>query len=307
VLDGDGRAAIWGLGAFQQLVTDQYGNQIWNAVTSDGSIDPGNLFAPIEGSPYYAPANGSPNYAPISGSTFYAAANGNANNTFLVNAGTAGDMAPQITQVQNGSLSFSLDTGAVNALVATLSPPITSYGDGEIVVVRVANTNTGPATLNVNSVGVAAIQYTSGGALVGEEMQVGRNHVFLWNANSSVWELLNPVAVASSQTSLGIGQNYNNKTSVRALNTTYTNTGASPIFVCASASYTGPSGHFGPQLVTVVQGNSIITDVIDFADNGTARITHTYIVPAGQNYQTNASVYPYSSATITLGSWYELS
>ncbi len=306
ILDGDGRAQIWGLGAFQQLVTDQYGNEIWNAVTSDGSIDPGNLFAPISGSPYYAPASGSPNYAPISGSTFYAAANGNANNTFLVNAGTAEDMAPQIAQVQNGSLSFSTDSGTVNALAATLSPPITAYGDGEIVAVRVANANTGPATLNVNAVGAGTIQYTSGGALVGGEMQPGRTHLFIWNGATPAWELLNPIGIASTETSLGIGQNYTSKTSVRALNTGYTNTGNSPIFVCVAAVFTLSTGHCAYQMISLVNGQTVGYTVNNNVDNGSYRISHSYIVPPGQNYQSNAAVVA-GSGTTSLGNWTELS
>lgn len=56
---------------------------------------------------------------------------------------------------QDGSapLDFSADSGAVNALVATLVPAITALTVGMPFGVQVANTNTGATTLAVNGLG----------------------------------------------------------------------------------------------------------------------------------------------------------
>jgi len=124
VLDGNGRCQIWGVGAFQEVVTDQYGNQVFSGVTSDGLVNPATLFAPASGSPNYAPTSGSPNYAPISGSTFYAAIAGSNSQTFQVAEGTLAQSATPIEQVQKGLITFSYDTGTTNNLVATRAPAI---------------------------------------------------------------------------------------------------------------------------------------------------------------------------------------
>lgn len=198
VLDGNGRCQLWATGAIQQLVTDQYGNQIWNQVTSDGSINPASQFAPISGSVYYAPATGSPNYAPISGSTYYAASNGNASNTFLAANATAANMVATLGQVQAQGYNFSIDSGTTNALVGTLSPAIGGYTDGEEVLIRVLNTNTGAATLNVNGVGAASIALPTGVGLVGGELVAGKTALFVWQAVSSTWLLVNSALASVS-------------------------------------------------------------------------------------------------------------
>lgn len=72
-------------------------------------------------------------------------------------AGTTDNMAP-----------FAVDSGTVNALVATVSS--FSYAIGKTIVVQAINTNTGPATLNVNNLGAIPIVSPAGTALSGGEL-----------------------------------------------------------------------------------------------------------------------------------------
>jgi hypothetical protein len=64
---------------------------------------------------------------------------GGADNTFLVN------------------IPYCVDTGTANVVVANFSPALTSLVAGTIIMVKMANTNTGQATINVNGLGAKNI------------------------------------------------------------------------------------------------------------------------------------------------------
>lgn len=59
---------------------------------------------------------------------------------------------------------YSLDTGVADAYVVTLVPAPTAYAAGMLLVMKVANNNTGACTVNVNGLGVKSIKKTHGGA-----------------------------------------------------------------------------------------------------------------------------------------------
>ena len=97
--------------------------------------------------------------------------------------------------------------GSANALTFTAESGFTSYADGQVIRLRAIATNTGAATLNVNSIGAKAIRtMTPGGetALSGSEIQSGGIYELIYSAdiNSSVggWLLVNP-----SQRSVPVG------------------------------------------------------------------------------------------------------
>lgn len=100
---------------------------------------------------------------------------------------TAGQQAgmAQVPQVQSGIFSYSADTGAVNALAITLTPAPTALADlvGAPIRVKVANTNTGASTLNVNGLGDVAIQQR-GAALTGAELIGGTIAEFVYDGTA---------------------------------------------------------------------------------------------------------------------------
>jgi uncharacterized protein (DUF2345 family) len=93
---------------------------------------------------------------------------------------------PQITSLvhmmQTGSATGALDTSATtNQITVALTPPIQSYQDRQEITFTVANSNTGPCTINagggsVNLVGVA-------GALQGGELIAGKQYTALYSAS----------------------------------------------------------------------------------------------------------------------------
>jgi hypothetical protein len=70
---------------------------------------------------------------------------------------------PAVGQVQDASLIHAVDSGA-DTRTATLSPAITAYATGMLLVLKAASANTGSATLNVNSVGAKTIKKGLAGA-----------------------------------------------------------------------------------------------------------------------------------------------
>lgn len=82
---------------------------------------------------------------------------------------------PQVPlTVQNGAWTYAAAAGSANALTATLSPIPTALVAGMCIAVKVATTNTGASTVNVNGLGAKAIVNARGGPLVGGELLAGR-------------------------------------------------------------------------------------------------------------------------------------
>lgn len=76
---------------------------------------------------------------------------GMANGAALTDGATVG-------QVQNGAISYAVATGSSNAYAITLTPAVTSYVAGQAFTFQANFTNTGAATLNVNSLGAKTIK-----------------------------------------------------------------------------------------------------------------------------------------------------
>lgn len=71
--------------------------------------------------------------------------------------GKALDPAKLAAAINSGAYISATDTGAANALVVTLAPPPAAYGFGMRLRVKVAASNTGAATINVNGLGAKSI------------------------------------------------------------------------------------------------------------------------------------------------------
>lgn len=70
-----------------------------------------------------------------------------------------------------GYVNYGFDTGAANAYVVTLAAAPSAYIIGMTIALRVANTNTGPSNINVNSLGNVQIFNPAGIGLSGGELQ----------------------------------------------------------------------------------------------------------------------------------------
>ena len=74
---------------------------------------------------------------------------------------------------QSGKWNDALDTGTVNAIVATLTPAPVTYARGLAVIVKMANSNTGATTANINGLGVKPVVHPNGSPLVKYDLAAG--------------------------------------------------------------------------------------------------------------------------------------
>jgi hypothetical protein len=116
---------------------------------------------------------------------------GNATQTFAVASATAANMAPQAAQVQQSAFNYAgVAGGSANALTATLAPVPAALTDDLVVVVRIASTNTGAATLNLNGLGVVAIVGQDHAALQGSELFATGFACFAYSTSLAKWVLV---------------------------------------------------------------------------------------------------------------------
>ena len=86
-------------------------------------------------------------------------------------AGSAATDSVNLRQVQANAYGYvASDTGSANAYVIAPSPAIAAYVAGQRFSFISANSSTGASTLNVNSLGVKAVEYQSA-ALTGAEIK----------------------------------------------------------------------------------------------------------------------------------------
>lgn len=93
-----------------------------------------------------------------------------------VGAATARTDAAQVAQVQNGDFTYLGTTGgSANTQTASLTPALTAYAAGQHFRFIAGFTNTGAATLNINSLGAKNIFYAATkSALLTNEIVAGR-------------------------------------------------------------------------------------------------------------------------------------
>lgn len=91
---------------------------------------------------------------------------------------------PSTAQLQDGTLTYGVDTGVVNAYLVSLSPAPTAYVDGMHVFVKILNTNTAASTINVNSLGVKSITTSDGVALISNELIAGQVAHLIYNGTN---------------------------------------------------------------------------------------------------------------------------
>jgi hypothetical protein len=93
----------------------------------------------------------------------------------------------QINRIKN------LDSVAgTNTITASMTPALTAYSAGMLVVLTPANNNTGATTLNINSLGALDVQKYDAEALVTGDLRSGVPAVLVLDSGADDWILLNP-------------------------------------------------------------------------------------------------------------------
>lgn len=123
-------------------------------------------------------------------------------NTLAASVMTAFDKVPGRTPFYIGTQNYAVDTGILNALVATINTAVTALADGMEVVVRAAVTPTAAATLAVTGLtafGLKNITRADGSAMIGGEWVAGQFVGFRYRAATDTWQM--DVIASTSPTS----------------------------------------------------------------------------------------------------------
>ncbi|ABS69701.1 Tail Collar domain protein [Xanthobacter versatilis] len=78
-------------------------------------------------------------------------------------------------------LPYVAATGSANALVATFAPALPQLGNGLAIEVKIAATNTGAATINVNALGAKSVLRSDGSALRAGDMVAGQVALMIYD------------------------------------------------------------------------------------------------------------------------------
>lgn len=92
--------------------------------------------------------------------------------------------------VLNNSMSYAVDAGAADAYSVTLSPAAASYVAGMQVIMKAANANTGPSTINVNGLGVQNIKLASAADPAANDILANGVYILIYDGTN--FQLINP-------------------------------------------------------------------------------------------------------------------
>ena len=101
-------------------------------------------------------------------------------------------------QTATGTFAYTLDLGGPNAFFLSNVPGFTQYGDGFKVYFKAANSNTGPATINVNALGVVPVTRTDGNALEAGDIFAGQILELFYSASAGAFQYFSSGAAASA-------------------------------------------------------------------------------------------------------------
>jgi hypothetical protein len=101
-------------------------------------------------------------------------------------------MTDIVNEAGKGAARVLGSVAGTNTITAAMSPALDAYAAGMIVVLTPANTNTGAATLNIDSLGALDVFSPNGAALVAGEFVAGVPSLLVLDAGADDWVLVGP-------------------------------------------------------------------------------------------------------------------
>jgi hypothetical protein len=100
-----------------------------------------------------------------------------------------GDLHQLGRSIQTGGLNYQEDTGTANAYACNLSPAPLGYVAGLFAVIHIANDNTGPSVLNLNSLGNKKIVRLDGSDVIAGDLKQGNMQCLMFDGTNfqAVW------------------------------------------------------------------------------------------------------------------------
>jgi hypothetical protein len=104
-------------------------------------------------------------------------------------------MRATVKEFQINAVKVLASVAGTNTITGSMTPDLTAYSTGMIVVFTPANDNTGAATINIDSLGAKSIVKEDGKALVSGDLQASTAHVLVYDGTNFV--VLNPMLVVN--------------------------------------------------------------------------------------------------------------
>ena len=118
-------------------------------------------------------------------------------NTQMSSIETGFDLLPtDNTAISRGTTFLGVDSGTANAIEITLTDIRTSYQDGDQISWKAASTNTGAATVDIDSVGAVSIVGADGTALGAGDVATGLYYTAIYDSANNRWQMLGASAAA---------------------------------------------------------------------------------------------------------------
>jgi hypothetical protein len=98
--------------------------------------------------------------------------------------------------ILRGTTFLGVDSGTANALEITLTDIRTSYQDGDQISWKATNTNTGAATINIDSIGAVNLVGADGNVLGAGDVSTGLYYTAIFDSANNRWQMLGASAAA---------------------------------------------------------------------------------------------------------------
>jgi hypothetical protein len=116
--------------------------------------------------------------------------------------GTAFDTLPDAITLQQDRMTYGAAGGTADALTFAMASTLASYVEGLQLRAKIASDNTGPATINVDGLGVKAIKRIDGTALAAGDLPAGAIIEFVYDGTN--FRMMRPIEVASGVTAASL-------------------------------------------------------------------------------------------------------
>jgi len=96
------------------------------------------------------------------------------------------------------AINFAIDTGVADAYVIALSPAITALVDGQLFLFKVANANTGAATLAINGLGAKSIKKNNTFDPEAGDLAANQYILVVYDADDDVFQIPSPALLSTT-------------------------------------------------------------------------------------------------------------
>jgi hypothetical protein len=224
-------------------------------------------------------------------------------NTIDSSIDTAFDKLPTETNIKQGKVNYAVDTGAADAYLVSLPHAPASYTDGLHVRFKPTNTNTGAATINVNSLGAKSIKKINGDALSAGDLTANGTVDIYYNSTTGFFYLSSAASAGASATEAAASSTAaSSSASAAATSASAAAASASSASTSASAASTSAAAAATSATTATTQASSASTSATNAASSASAASTSSTNAATSESNAANSASSSASSASAAAAS-----